>query len=118
MYQQKNHQRRNTRTRVWPDTKATLKVADPFSSARKVIALTGRVGDLGGSGMFLFTREAVPVPAKAEIRIDFDSGKSPDLVIEALGETVRRTSEGVGIRFTSIDMSRLQRCILAKMNKP
>ncbi|MFO7860541.1 MAG: PilZ domain-containing protein [Desulfosalsimonas sp.] len=109
--------RKNTRTTVWPDIMATLKIIDPYSDKRKVLTIHGRVNDLGGAGMFLLTDETVPVPAKADITIDFDSGKSPGLVLTARGETVRRTSRGVGLRFTSIDMSELQRCILARMNR-
>ena len=109
--------RKNTRTTVWPDIRATLKIIDPYSDKRKVLTIQGRVNDLGGAGMFLLTDESVPVPAKADIIIDFDSGNSPGLVLTARGETVRRTSRGVGLRFTAIDMSDLQRCILARMNR-
>ncbi|MBS0013126.1 MAG: PilZ domain-containing protein [Desulfobacterales bacterium] len=109
--------RKNTRTTVWPDIRATLKILDPYSDKRKVLTIQGRVNDLGGAGMFLLTGQMVPIPAKADITIDFDSGNSPDLVITAKGETVRRTSQGVGLRFSSIDMSALQRCILARMNR-
>ena len=111
------HHRKNTRSAVWPDVKATLKMTDPYSAKHKVLTAVGRVGDLGGAGMFVFTRDNVPVPVKAEITIDFDSGKTPDLVLTARGEVVRRTSEGVGIRFTAIDMAHLQKCILARMNR-
>ena len=110
--------RKNTRTQVWPDTKATIKVDDPYSPVRRVLTITGQVGDLGSTGMFLITEEKVPVPAKAEIIIDFDSSKaSSTLRIDARGETVRAADKGIGIKFTSIDMQRLQECILARMNR-
>ncbi len=109
--------RKNTRTQVWPDVKATLKMTDPHTSSRKAMTFEGRVGDLGGLGMFFITRENVPVPAKAEISIDFNLGKKADMVLSARGETVRSTSEGVGIKFSSIDMAHLQKCILERMNR-
>jgi hypothetical protein len=109
--------RKNTRTQVWPDVKATLKINDPHGSGRKTFTFVGRIGDLGGMGMFFITRESVPVPAKAEITVDFNLGKKSDMVLSARGETVRKTSEGVGIKFTDIDLSHLQKCILARMNQ-
>ncbi len=115
--QDKKPARKNTRTRVWPDTKATIKVADPFSPVRKILTISGEVGDLGGTGMFLVTKEPVPVPARAEIIIDFDSSQPSSLTLEALGETVRSAEDGVGIRFTDISMEHLQKCILDRMNR-
>ena len=107
----------NTRTRVWPDTKATIRVADPYSPAREVLTIEGQVGDLGGTGMFLITRDPVPVPAEAEIQIDFDPARPSSLRVHAQGETVRSSTDGVGIRFTAIDLNHLQQCILARMNR-
>jgi hypothetical protein len=112
--------RKVTRSQVWPETEATLKLADTYSkNSRSFITIKGSVSDLGSSGMFLITPEIVPVPAKAEITIDFDpaSKKSSDFKMTAIGETVRLTQEGVGIRFLSIDLVRLQQCIISKMNK-
>ncbi|MCF8111716.1 MAG: PilZ domain-containing protein [Desulfobacteraceae bacterium] len=113
----KKQKRENTRTKVWPDTRATIKVADPMSKTRKILTIKGVVGDLGSSGMFLITNETVSVPAKAEIIIDFDPSRPSSIVIEALGEVVRSTQNGLGIRFTSINIDRLQKCILARMNR-
>lgn len=109
--------RKNTRTKVWPDTKATIKVVDPMSPVRKILTITGNVSDLGGHGLFLITNQPVPVPARAEILIDFDPSHPSSLTTEALGEVVRSAENGVGIRFTSINMERLQNCILARMNR-
>jgi hypothetical protein len=117
---QEENYRKVTRSQVWPETEATLKVADSYvKSSRAFITIKGSVSDLGSSGMFLVTPEVVPVPAKAEILIDFDpaSKRSSDLKLNATGETVRATNEGVGIRFTSIDLVRLQQCIISKMNQ-
>lgn len=113
----KKNMRKNTRTKVWPDTKATIKVADPMSPVRKILTVTGNVSDLGAHGLFLITNEAVPVPAKAEIFIDFDPLHPASVAIEALGEVVRSAENGVGIRFTTINVERLQNCILARMNR-
>ncbi len=111
--------RKNTRSQVWQDLEATIKVNDPFGEegGRKILSFSGGVGDLGGTGMFLRTMEAVPVPAKAEITIDFDPSNKGGLTISAMGETVRSAADGVGIRFTAIDLTRLQHCILTRMNQ-
>ncbi|MFW6297663.1 MAG: PilZ domain-containing protein [Desulfosalsimonas sp.] len=113
----KKGRRVNTRSRVWPDTKATLKVLDPMSPVRRILTIKGNVSNLGSTGMFMITNEAVPVPAKAEIVIDFDPSRSESLTIEALGEVVRTAENGVGVRFTTINTERLQECILARMNR-
>ena len=82
------------------------------------MTVKGSVGDLGSSGMFLITPDPVPVPAKAEIIIDFEpNSKTSHCQVTAFGETVRSTHEGVGIKFTAIDLSKLQQCIISKMNK-
>jgi len=117
---QETNYRKVTRSQVWPETEATLKVADTFTrGSRAFITIKGSVSDLGSSGMFLMTSELVPVPAKAEITIDFDpaSKQSSNLKLTATGETVRLTPEGVGIKFTTIDLVRLQQCIISKMNQ-
>ncbi|MGM0452129.1 MAG: PilZ domain-containing protein [Thermodesulfobacteriota bacterium] len=119
MIENQRPKRKNTRSQVWQDLEATIKVNDPFggSVARKILTVSGAVLDLGGTGMFLKTRENVPVPAKAEITIDFDPSGNGNLTISAMGETVRSTADGVGIRFTTIDLTRLQHCIMARMNR-
>ncbi|MFP3980774.1 MAG: PilZ domain-containing protein [Desulfobacterales bacterium] len=114
---EKKQTRDNTRTRVWEDTSAIVKVADPYSQSREVLTVKGRVADLGGTGMFLVTGDPVPVPAEAEISIDFDPDRPSLLRVHARGQTVRTSADGVGIRFTDIDLNRLQQCILARMNR-
>lgn len=113
------NKRKNTRSRVWPDTEATVRVADGFSyNSGGRITFKGIVGNLGSTGMFLKTTEKVPVPARADIEINFDpESKEAGITIKASGETVHSTKEGVGIRFTVIDVAKLQQCIIAKMNR-
>jgi len=113
------NKRKNTRSRVWPDTKATIRVADGFShNAGGSITVKGTVGNLGSNGMFLNTFEDVPVPARADITINFDSDShAAGLYLKASGETVHSTGDGVGIKFTSIDVAKLQQCIIEKMNR-
>ena len=115
--QKKNQTRENTRTQVWADTSAIVKVADPYSQSREVLTIRGRVADLGGTGMFLVTGDPVPVPAEAEVLIEFDPARPSALRVQARGQTVRTAKDGVGIRFTEIDLNRLQQCILARMNR-
>ena len=112
-------QRRNTRSATWPDTKATIKIVDAYGgSSRSRITVTGVVQNLGASGFFLKTEESLPLLAKADILIDFDSASDASaLTIRAAGETVHAAKGGVGLRFTSIDLNKLQKCIIAKMNK-
>lgn len=114
----KANRRGNTRSQVWADTIATIEVPDPYSpGGRAVLTITGPIGDLGSTGMFLKTEESVPIPAKAEITIDFNPERPMTLYLTARGETVRSDPGGVGIRFTQINIQRLQQCILERMKK-
>lgn len=113
-----NNKRRHTRSKVWPDTEATIKVAAVFDDSRRHVIIKGIVKDLGASGMFVKTKELVPVAAMADIVIDFDpAAASPALMLRVAGQIIHSTREGVGIRFTSIDLGKLQKCIIGKMNK-
>ncbi len=98
--------RESTRKKVWQDTEATIKVNDPFSSgSRKTMTINGIVDNLSTGGMFLKTEESVPVSSKAEIIIKFDpASSSSDLSVKAYGTIVNAAENGVGIKFTSIDM--------------
>jgi hypothetical protein len=111
--------RGTSRKKVWQDTEATIKVDDPFSAgSRKTMIIKGIVDNLSTGGMFLKTKESVPVSSKAEILINFDPvSNSSDLCVKAYGEIVRVAENGVGIKFTSIDMAELQQCIIKKMNQ-
>jgi hypothetical protein len=113
------NKRKNTRSQTWPDTKATIKVADAYGgSTRNHITVTGVVQNLGASGFFLETDEIVPILAKTDIIIDFDAASEGSvLTVRASGQTVHLSRGGVGVRFTSIDLNKLQKCIIAKMNK-
>lgn len=111
--------RKFLRKKVWDDTEATMKVDDPFSSgSRQTITIKGIIGDLSTGGMFLKTQDSVPVSSKAEIIINFDpASSSSDFSLKAHGETVHITENGVGVRFTTIDLEKLQKCIIKRMNK-
>jgi c-di-GMP-binding flagellar brake protein YcgR len=110
--------RRYTRSKAWPDTMATIKVQDSFGYNKiHCMTVTGQVEDLGCSGMFFISEEFVPVPGYAEIIIHFDSNpEMSDMAIKASGRTVRLNKKGVGIRFTSINLEKLQKCIIQKIN--
>jgi len=99
--------RKASRKKVWQDTEATIKVDEPFSTgSRKTMSITGIVENLSTGGMFLKTEEPVSVLSKAEITINFDPvSNSSDLSVKAYGEIVHLTDNGVGIKFTSIDMA-------------
>ena len=113
------NKRKNTRSQVWPDTKATLRVTEDYGGgSRSHINISGTVKNLGSNGFFIETDEMVPIPSKTEIIIDFDpESNSPAFKIQATGQTVHTTKGGIGIRFTTIDLNKLQKCIVAKMNK-
>ncbi len=113
------NKRKNTRSQVWPDTKATLRVTEDYGGgSRSHIMISGIVQNLGSNGFFIATEEMVPIPAKAEIVIDFDpESKSPAFKVQASGQTVHMTKGGIGVRFTTIDLNKLQKCIIAKINK-
>ena len=114
-----SNKRNSTRSRAWKDTEATIKVMDSSSDfgTRKTISINGIVDNIGSSGMFLKTTDFIPVPSIADIIINFDpNSNSNDNSIIATGETIRVTKKGVGIKFLSIDISELQRCIINKMN--
>lgn len=113
------NKRKNTRSQVWPDTRATIKVMEDYGAgSRQSIKITGSVRNLGSNGLFLETDEIVPIPAKTEVIIDFDpESSSPAFKIQATGKTVHMSQSGVGVRFTNIDLNKLQKCIVAKMNK-
>jgi len=110
--------RKYTRSSVWTATDATIKIKENMTfDKKKHLTVKGKVENLGASGMFLLTKEQVPVPATAEITINFDNGSNlPDLLMTASGKTVRLGKNGVGIKFTSIDLSKLQKCIIQKIN--
>ena len=111
--------RKSSRKKVWEDTEAIIKVDDPFSSgSRKRMTISGNVDNLSTGGLFLKTMETVPLSSEVEITINFDpASPSGDLSVKAYGETVHVSDNGVGIRFTSIDMVKLQQCIITKMNQ-
>lgn len=113
-----SNKRNGIRSLVWQDTEATLTVIDSSDlGTRRPISINGIVDNIGSNGMFLKTTDFIPVPSKADIIINFDpNSNSKDYSVIASGETIRVTKNGVGIKFSSIDISELQRCIINKIN--
>lgn len=111
--------RASTRSRVWSDTRAVISFADPTQpDKRSSVSLKGKVRDIGSNGMFLEVREHVAANTDLHIEIFFDPGSHvSSLPIKARGKIVHSKKDGVGIRFTAIDLSRLQKCIVEKMNR-
>lgn len=114
-----DNSRKVTRSPVWPETEAIVTYVDKLTMKTKNrLSVRGGVGDLGSSGMFLITDEDIPLYTDLDITINFDpSSPSSELSLSAFGETVRITQEGVGIRFTNIDLKQLQKCIISKLNR-
>lgn len=112
-------QRRNaTRSQAWPETKAYLEFLLPNGhEAIKKYRTCGDVRDIGAGGMFLHTRDFIPLATNLGITICFDSGtRKKNLSISAKGRVVRSDSDGVGIRFTSINLNRFRDCVITKIN--
>jgi hypothetical protein len=68
--------------------------------------------------MFLETLQHLPLGSRLRIEILFDpEARSSRLPVHAQGVAVHSTREGVGIRFTSIDLSALLQTVVEKMNR-
>lgn len=113
------NKRASTRTRVWQDVEAVIELTNPLTAhSRSKISIKGKVKDIGSFGMFLETGEYIPIDANLDIEILFDPGsRRSTLSVPARGKAVHSTPEGVGIRFTSIDLSVMQKSIIEKMNR-
>jgi len=111
--------RNSTRSQVWPETEAMVQFLNSMNAKdTKGRKITGKVLDIGASGMFVETAETPSNDADVDIEIRFDSSsKSSPLKLRARGKITRVTAEGVGIRFLSIDLARLQECIIKKLNR-
>jgi hypothetical protein len=63
-------------------------------------SLSGRITDLSGTGLFLVTRQFIPIGKQVHVEFDLDTGK-----VEAVGEVrwIARggdvPEQGMGIRF-------------------
>ncbi len=111
--------RKVTRSPVWPETQAIVTYADKMTmKTQHQLSVRGGLGNLGSSGMFLITDEKIPLNTRVDIVINFDpSSPATELSLSATGETVRIAREGVGIRFTNINLNQLQKCIISKLNR-
>lgn len=111
--------RKVTRSPVWPETEAIVTYVDKLNlKTNNRVSVRGGLGDLGSSGMFLITEEDIPLNTLVDIVINFDpSSPSTELSLSATGETVRVAKEGIGIRFASIDLKQLQKCIISRLNR-
>lgn len=113
----KNNMRKSTRSAVWENVAATIDIQDPFETkSKKRVTIKGDVRDLGAEGMFFVSREMIPLEARADILIDFDTSNPGKILLRAAGKVVRMNADGVGIHFTRINLAELQRCITARMN--
>jgi len=113
-------QRRNaTRSQAWPETKAYIEYLMPdHHNGAKKYSSCGDVRDIGSTGMFLKTRDGIPVTTNLGITICFDSeADKKNLSLSAHGRVVRSEREGVGIRFTNINLNRFRNCVIEKINK-
>lgn len=112
-YKKKTNRRNGTRSRAWGTTTAIIKIYNVAGYGNT--SITGQVDNIGAMGMFLKTSKIVPLHARVEITIDFNSDSPSTLCVNAQGEIVRRCPEGVGIKFIQINLDDLQECLLERM---
>lgn len=111
--------RKTTRSLVWSDIKAKIQVLNlPEVISQFPTVVSGDVINIGSAGMFLKTNVDIPFPAMVQIDILFDANCCQNgLSLTATGKVVRRTNDGLGIEFIQIDLSRLQKCIISRINQ-
>ncbi len=116
--EEKENRRKNTRAAVWDNVVASVEIDEPYKQKGKgKVTIKAPVRDIGSKGMFVVSEESVPMNAKAEISIDFDSRRPGTLTISAQGKTVRRSDDGFGIQFKKINLKHLMECITGRMNR-
>ena len=107
-----------SRTRIGGEFEAEVQFSDPSNTQyRKILTARGRIDDLGAKGIFLNTQKDVPLNQPLDIRILFEPKIRDGLSMEAQGIAMRKTTSGVGIRFTEIDVGRLGECVLEMLNR-
>jgi hypothetical protein len=115
----RKNQRTCTRTQTWPDTLANITASAPGEKNRtEKLRADGKVRDIGSCGMFLETSTDLPIGSELRIELLFDpSSASSRLPVIARGVAVHSNGDGVGIRFTDIDLRVFQKAIVEKMNR-
>ncbi|MBF0226438.1 MAG: PilZ domain-containing protein [Desulfobacterales bacterium] len=78
--------------------------------------IRGKVDNLGATGIFILTNEHVPINKEVEIRIIFLPDLAPFLTMTAKGIAVRYSKEGIGFRFSEIDILQLGQCVTTMIN--
>lgn len=109
--------RKNTRNKVWPETEVHVKYRDKAAlKSNSIMSFKAGVDNLGSNGMFIKTEEVVVTGTEMELKIDFNPGKKPPIVIHAEGEVLRVEKNGFALKFTKIDIHALGECIMTKLN--
>jgi len=107
--------RKNTRNKVWPETVAHVKYRDQLNS-NNIVNFKAGVDNLGSDGVFIKTEEAIVSGTDVEIKIDFNPGSHPPIIIFTEGIVLRTEKNGFAVRFTKIDVHALGECIMEKLN--
>ena len=107
--------RKYDRTKIWPETEAHLEYGDDMAGSGSLVKMTGRVDNLSVSGMYILTEQKIPTGTVVSIAIDFEPGKNPPNVIQAIGSIVRTDANGIAIEFSEIDAQFLGECMLQKL---
>lgn len=110
--------RKYERSKVWPETEAILEFSNTEAAqAGGLVTIKSRVDNLSVSGMYVFTDEQIPLDNAVSITIDFEPGREPPNIIQAVGIVVRQDDGGIAIQFTDIDSQLLGQCILSKLKE-
>ena len=114
----RTEKRNATRSRIGGKFEAEVQYRDPYDNQRSnIITARGRIDDLGSKGIFLSTGDEVPLEKSLDIRILFEPMVPDGLSMKARGVAVRKTPEGVGIKFTDINVGRLGECVMEMLSR-
>jgi hypothetical protein len=78
--------------------------------------ITGKVKNLGSRGMFLLTRDTLPIATVVKVLLVFKLKNSNDLHLRVSGAVVWYNEEGMGIQFDEIDLEKFRKCVVAMVN--
>lgn len=105
--------RKITRNKMWPDTTAVLRYRTRYGTGpTSVKELSARIENLSAKGMFVHTDEAIILDTELEIQIRFNES----ICLNAEGKILRKSENGVAVKFTRIDTDKLCDCIMERMN--
>jgi len=97
MTDEKNSDERRQSPRV--EFKTEIVLNTPSQSYR----LEGSSGDISRKGIYIYTKEDIPVETVCEVKVVL-SGAQPPVVIDVKGRVARKTDDGIGVEFREMDL--------------